>query len=54
MSLILTVLQMCEMRKKAHLQKNFKPVGDASTIIPGTYYLEEVDDMFKRKYSVKA
>lgn len=52
--LILTLSQMCDLRKKAHLQKNFKPVGDASTIIPGTYYLEEVDDMFKRSYSVKA
>ncbi|PSR76629.1 putative hydroxymethylglutaryl-CoA synthase [Coniella lustricola] len=45
---------MCDLRKKAHLQKNFTPVGDASTIAPGTYYLEKVDDMFKREYSVKA
>lgn len=45
---------MCELRKKAHLQKNFTPVGDVSTITPGTYYLEQVDDMFKRSYSVKA
>ncbi|KAF3761329.1 putative hydroxymethylglutaryl-CoA synthase [Cryphonectria parasitica EP155] len=45
---------MCDLRKKAHLQKNFTPQGDASTIIPGTYYLEKVDDMFKREYSVKA
>lgn len=46
--------QMCDLRKKAHLQKGFKPAGDASTIIPGTYYLEEVDEMFKRSYAVKA
>lgn len=45
---------MCEMRKKAHLQKNFTPTGDVSTIVNGTYYLENVDDMFKRTYSVKA
>ncbi|KKA28900.1 hypothetical protein TD95_004491 [Thielaviopsis punctulata] len=45
---------MCELRHKAHLQKNFTPVGDVSTIAPGTYYLEHVDDMFKREYKVKA
>jgi hydroxymethylglutaryl-CoA synthase len=45
---------MCDLRKKAHLQKNYKPEGDVSTITPGTYYLEIVDDMFKRSYSVKA
>lgn len=43
----------CELRHKAHLQKNFKPQGDVSTIKSGTYYLENVDDMFKRFYSVK-
>lgn len=46
--------QMCELRKQAHLQKNYTPKGDASTISPGTYYLEKVDDMFQREYSVKA
>lgn len=45
---------LCDLRKQAHLQKNFKPQGDASTIVPGTYYLEEVNDMFQRSYSVKA
>ncbi|KAG8169443.1 hypothetical protein KVR01_000188 [Diaporthe batatas] len=45
---------LCDLRKQAHLQKNFKPKGDASTIISGTYYLEEVNDMFQRSYSVQA
>jgi hydroxymethylglutaryl-CoA synthase len=45
---------MCNLRKKAHLQKNYKPEGEVSTILPGTYYLENIDDMFKRTYSVKA
>lgn len=45
---------MCELRKKAHLQKNYVPEGDVATIAPGTYYLEKVDDMFKRHYAVKA
>ncbi|TQS33414.1 hypothetical protein Golomagni_06243 [Golovinomyces magnicellulatus] len=46
--------QMCELRKQAHLQKNFTPKGDESTIINDAYYLTKVDDMFKREYSVKA
>ncbi|UKZ79243.1 hypothetical protein TrVFT333_006993 [Trichoderma virens FT-333] len=46
--------EMCNLRKQAHLQKNYTPKGDASTITPGTFYLEKVDDMFKREYSVKA
>ncbi|KAK0382910.1 hypothetical protein NLU13_8826 [Sarocladium strictum] len=45
---------MCDLRKQAHLQKNYTPKGDISGIVPGTYYLEKVDDMFKREYSVKA
>ncbi len=45
---------MCELRKKAHLQKGYKPEGDASTVSSGTYYLEYVDDMFKRTYAVQA
>jgi hydroxymethylglutaryl-CoA synthase len=46
--------QMCDLRNKAHLKKDYKPQGDVSTIAPGTYYLENVDDMFKRFYAVKA
>jgi hydroxymethylglutaryl-CoA synthase len=45
---------MCILREKAHLKKNFVPVGNTDTIVPGTYYLTEVDDMFRRKYDVKA
>ncbi|CAH0056459.1 unnamed protein product [Clonostachys solani] len=45
---------MCDLRKQAHLQKDYTPKGDESTIIPGTYYLTKVDDMFKREYAVKA
>lgn len=45
---------MCEMRKKAHLQKSYTPSGSAETIASGVYYLESVDDMFRRTYAVKA
>lgn len=46
--------QMCDLRKQAHLQKDYTPKGDESTIIKDAYYLTKVDDMFKREYSVKA
>jgi hydroxymethylglutaryl-CoA synthase len=45
---------MCLLREQAHLKKNFNPAGDVETIAPGTYYLEHVDDMFRRQYKVKA
>ncbi|KAL1993643.1 hypothetical protein VTN49DRAFT_2312 [Thermomyces lanuginosus] len=45
---------MCLLREHAHLKKNFTPKGNVETIAPGTYYLTEVDDMFRRKYEIKA
>lgn len=47
-------IQNCDLRKKAHLQKSYTPSGNPETIVSGAYYLEEVDEMFRRKYSVKA
>lgn len=44
---------MCDLRKQAHLQKDYTPKGEISDIIPGTYYLTKVDDMFKREYAIK-
>ena len=44
---------MCDLRKQAHLQKDYTPKGDPSTILPGTYYLTKVDEMFRRKYEIK-
>lgn len=45
---------MCELRKKAHLQKGYQPLGDPETITSGTYYLTDINDMFQRKYEIKA
>jgi hydroxymethylglutaryl-CoA synthase len=45
---------MCELREEAHLKKNYSPKGQVDVLTPGTYYLTEVDDMFRRKYAVKA
>ncbi|KAK3079556.1 Hydroxymethylglutaryl-CoA synthase-like protein AKT4-1, partial [Coniosporium uncinatum] len=43
----------CNLREKAHLKSNYKPTGSLDNIRPGTYYLTEVDDMFRRKYEIK-
>ena len=45
---------MCALREAAHLKNNFTPKGNADTLFSGTYYLTQVDDMFRRKYEVKA
>ncbi|EMC92718.1 hypothetical protein BAUCODRAFT_114572 [Baudoinia panamericana UAMH 10762] len=45
--------EMCNLRERAHLKKNFTPVGSVETIFPGTYYLTGIDDMFRRSYAVK-
>ena len=45
---------MCLLREHAHLKKNFKPAGNAEHLVPGTYYLTDIDDMFRRKYAIKA
>lgn len=48
-----TYEQFCNLRKNAHLQKDYTPKGSAETIAKGTYYLESIDEMFRRKYAVK-
>lgn len=46
--------EMCLLREKAHLKKDFQPVGSVEDMLPGTYYLTNVDDMFRRSYEIKA
>jgi hydroxymethylglutaryl-CoA synthase len=45
---------MCGLRKQAHLKKGFTPSGNKETLFSNTYYLVEVDEMFRRSYKVKA
>lgn len=41
------------LREKAHLQKSYKPQGSIDTLVPGTYYLVEIDDKYRRLYEQK-
>jgi hydroxymethylglutaryl-CoA synthase len=45
--------EMCNLREKAHLQKDFVPAGSTEHLFPGTYYLIGVDSMFRRSYEIK-
>lgn len=45
--------EMCNLRERAHLRKDYKPDGSVETIGAGTYYLTGVDGMFRRAYEVK-
>lgn len=45
--------EMCNLREHAHLKKDFKPSGSSETLFPGTYYLTNVDDKFRRQYAIK-
>ena len=45
--------QMCALREKAHLKCNYEPQGATDTLLPGTYYLTKVAELFRRKYEIK-
>lgn len=50
---LLKAWQMCNLRERAHLKKDFKPEGNVDTLFPGTYYLSGIDGMFRRTYEIK-
>ncbi|KAI8055217.1 hydroxymethylglutaryl-coenzyme A synthase C terminal-domain-containing protein [Syncephalis plumigaleata] len=43
--------KVMELREKTHQLRSYTPVGDLNNLFPGTFYLEHVDDMFRRRYS---
>ncbi|OOQ87833.1 Hydroxymethylglutaryl-CoA synthase [Penicillium brasilianum] len=45
--------EMCKLREQAYQQKSYTPAGSIDALAPGTYYLVEVDEMFRRTYAVK-
>jgi len=40
------------LREKNHHQAPYEPVGDTNNLFPGTFYLESVDIMHRRKYKI--
>lgn len=45
--------QACSLRLKAYGAKSYEPAGSIEAMAPGTYYLERVDDAYRRFYAVK-
>ncbi|KAL0939753.1 hydroxymethylglutaryl synthase [Colletotrichum truncatum] len=45
--------EACDLRLKAYGAKNFEPTGSIENMAPGTYYLKEIDEAYRRTYAVK-
>ncbi|KAH8808791.1 hydroxymethylglutaryl-coenzyme A synthase C terminal-domain-containing protein [Xylogone sp. PMI_703] len=45
--------EICLLREEAYQKRSYKPAGIVAAMTPGTYYLTEVDDLFRRSYAVK-
>ncbi|KAJ0107503.1 hydroxymethylglutarylsynthase [Diaporthe amygdali] len=43
----------CALRLKAYGSKSFQPAGEIASLAAGTYYLESIDDAYRRTYAVK-
>jgi len=43
--------QVMKLREDTHSQANYKPVSGINQLFPGTYYLEQIDDMKRRSYA---
>lgn len=39
------------LREHTHNLRDYAPVSDVEDLFPGTYYLEKVDDKFRRSYA---
>lgn len=42
------------LREETHNLKDYKPVGKVEKLLPGTYYLANVDSKFRREYGFKS
>jgi len=40
------------LREKTHTLKDYTPVGSIDDLFPGSYYLERIDDQYRRSYGV--
>ncbi|KAF9939875.1 Hydroxymethylglutaryl-CoA synthase, cytoplasmic [Modicella reniformis] len=41
---------LLKLREETALLKDYNPVGDISTLVKGTYYLQRIDEKFRRTY----
>ncbi|PVH92258.1 hydroxymethylglutaryl-CoA synthase [Periconia macrospinosa] len=45
--------EACALRRSAYGKRNYTPAGDIASLLPGTYYLENIDGEYRRTYRVK-
>lgn len=45
--------QACAMRLDAYGRNSYQPVGDIDTLEPGTYYVDSIDEAYRRTYVQK-
>ncbi|XP_032271373.1 hydroxymethylglutaryl-CoA synthase, mitochondrial isoform X2 [Phoca vitulina] len=43
--------EIMDQREQFYHKVNFSPPGDTSSLFPGTWYLERVDELYRRKYA---
>ncbi|XP_006861371.1 PREDICTED: hydroxymethylglutaryl-CoA synthase, mitochondrial [Chrysochloris asiatica] len=43
--------EIMDQREQFYRKVNFSPPGDTNSLFPGTWYLERVDEMYRRKYA---
>ncbi|KAM6217711.1 hydroxymethylglutaryl-CoA synthase, mitochondrial [Rhynchocyon petersi] len=43
--------EVMDQREHFYRKMNFSPPGDTNSLFPGTWYLERVDEMYRRKYA---
>ncbi|KAM9689084.1 LOW QUALITY PROTEIN: hydroxymethylglutaryl-CoA synthase, mitochondrial [Trichechus inunguis] len=43
--------EVMDQREQFYCKVNFSPSGDTNSLFPGTWYLERVDEMYRRKYA---
>ena len=49
----MSCVQTCRLRAFAHQQSPYQPIGSLAGLSKHTYYLTDVDKMFRRTYGVK-
>lgn len=52
MSVVPKVLFFFQLREENHNSGNYTPAGSLENLWPGTYYLEHIDEKFRRKYAI--
>ena len=43
-----------KLREETHNLKDYNPVGDLAQLAPGTFYLDRVDEKYRRAYALSS